>query len=392
MSSSILLVRTALLLGIIFSSTIPALGSSDSPAFFVFGDSTVDPGNNNYIGTTPEFRADFEPYGRNGFFDKPTGRFSDGRVIVDFIAEYAGLPIIPAYKQPGADFSHGANFASGGAGVLPETNRGMVIDLPTQLKDFEEVEKWLIEKVGTDKAKEVLREAVYFISIGSNDYLGGYRGNPEMRQRYRPEAFIGTVVGNLTSTIQDLYEKGARKFGFLSIGPLGCLPALRAQNAATSGNNNGACLEEASSLAQAHNNALKSLLFSLSAIFRDIKYCNSDFYDWIEDKLNNPAKHGFKDGERACCGAGPFGGLYTCGGQREAKEYSLCKDADMEGYIWFDSFHPTERIHEEYARMFWDGPSSLVGPYTLRQLFTGKRIIADYVDDPKEEDPFASLS
>lgn len=56
-----------------------------SSALFIFGDSTVDTGNNNYIKTTPENRADYEPYGHNGFFPKPTGRFSDGRVIVDFI-------------------------------------------------------------------------------------------------------------------------------------------------------------------------------------------------------------------------------------------------------------------------------------------------------------------
>jgi hypothetical protein len=56
------------------------------PALFVFGDSTVDCGTNNYINTTLHFRGDFPPYGQD-FFDKPTGRFSNGRVIVDFIGE-----------------------------------------------------------------------------------------------------------------------------------------------------------------------------------------------------------------------------------------------------------------------------------------------------------------
>lgn len=56
-------------------------------ALFIFGDSTVDPGNNNYIDTSTDMRADFKPYGQNGFFEGPTGRFSDGRVIVDFIGK-----------------------------------------------------------------------------------------------------------------------------------------------------------------------------------------------------------------------------------------------------------------------------------------------------------------
>lgn len=54
-----------------------------TPAFFIFGDSTVDVGNNNYI--NPENPASRPPYGQNGFFRVPTGRFSDGLIIVDFI-------------------------------------------------------------------------------------------------------------------------------------------------------------------------------------------------------------------------------------------------------------------------------------------------------------------
>lgn len=59
--------------------------SEKTSAFFIFGDSTVDPGNNNYINTIPDNRADHKPYGQNGFFDHPTGRFCEGRIIVDFI-------------------------------------------------------------------------------------------------------------------------------------------------------------------------------------------------------------------------------------------------------------------------------------------------------------------
>lgn len=58
-----------------------------SSAFFIFGDSSVDPGNNNYIQTIPDNQANYKPYGQNGFFKEPTGRFSDGRVIVDYIGK-----------------------------------------------------------------------------------------------------------------------------------------------------------------------------------------------------------------------------------------------------------------------------------------------------------------
>lgn len=51
---------------------------------FIFGDSILDAGNNNYIQTTSFAQANFYPYGIT-FFNFPTGRFSDGRLICDFI-------------------------------------------------------------------------------------------------------------------------------------------------------------------------------------------------------------------------------------------------------------------------------------------------------------------
>lgn len=131
--------------------------------------------------------------------------------------------------EPSSDFINGANFASGGAGVLPETNQGQVtkhspnmlcfriltlcevdscwlvgqvIDLPKQLKNFEVVRKTLIDNLGEAKAEETLREAVYFISIGSNDYMGGYLANAKMQEYYNPETYVGMVIGNLTQAIQ----------------------------------------------------------------------------------------------------------------------------------------------------------------------------------------------
>lgn len=49
----------------------------------VFGDSSVDPGNNNILPTT--MKGNFLPYGMNFFGGRPTGRFSNGRLATDFI-------------------------------------------------------------------------------------------------------------------------------------------------------------------------------------------------------------------------------------------------------------------------------------------------------------------
>lgn len=52
-------------------------------SFYVFGDSTVDPGNNNYINTA--FKSNFLPYGKDFPNQVPTGRFSNGKLATDFI-------------------------------------------------------------------------------------------------------------------------------------------------------------------------------------------------------------------------------------------------------------------------------------------------------------------
>ncbi|KAL2503332.1 GDSL esterase/lipase 5 [Forsythia ovata] len=362
---------------IVFKFASVSAEISYSSTFFIFGDSSVDPGNNNHIKTKPENQANYKPYGRNGFFKDPTGRFSDGRIIVDFLAEYARLPPIPPYLEPSADHSHGVNFASGGAGILSTKNQGLAIDLETQLNYFEQVQKLLKDKLGSAQAEELLSNAVYFISIGSNDYLGGYLGNPKMQELHHPEEYVGMVMGNLTKAIQELYEKGARKFGFLSLSPLGCLPVLRAMNPKA----DGGCFEQANALAMAHNNALKTVLKNLEYLLKDFKYCNSDFYNWLQNRINNPSNYGFKEGVNACCGTGPYGGVYTCGGTKKLTTYELCENAD--DYVWWDSFHPTERIHEQFAKALWNEPLSSVGPFNIQDLFLNKEklTIADIVDN-----------
>ncbi|XP_065851489.1 GDSL esterase/lipase 5-like [Euphorbia lathyris] len=380
MAMKVILHSYSLFLVFISSLLCFKASATKNGALFIFGDSTVDAGNNNYIQTSPNNRADLNPYGQNGFFPGPTGRFSDGRLLIDYIAEYAKLPLIPPFLQPSADYSHGANFASGGGGVLPETNQGLVIDLPTQLKNFKEVKKSLKEKLGEEEAEEIIEEAVYFISIGSNDYLRGYLGNPEMQQKYLPEVYIGMVIGNLTNSIQELYQMGARKFAFLSLCPLGCLPVMRALNPKAE---EGACFEAASSLALAHNNALKAILTSLEYLLKGFKYCNSNFYIWLHDRITNPSKYGFKDGVNACCGSGAYRGTYSCGGKHEL-EFELCEKADE--HVWWDSYHPSERIHEHFAKTLWNSGLEIVGPYNLEHLFFNKEklTIADIVDVPQD--------
>ena len=52
------------------------------PALFVFGDSLVDDGNNNFLPSLA--RSNFYPYGID-FPLGPTGRFCNGRTVMDLV-------------------------------------------------------------------------------------------------------------------------------------------------------------------------------------------------------------------------------------------------------------------------------------------------------------------
>lgn len=60
------------------------LGKAEARAFFVFGDSLVDNGNNDFLATSA--RADSPPYGIDYPTHRPTGRFSNGLNIPDLIS------------------------------------------------------------------------------------------------------------------------------------------------------------------------------------------------------------------------------------------------------------------------------------------------------------------
>lgn len=66
-----------LLLGLF--ATAPVSGDCKFPAIFSFGDSNADTG-----GLSLMFGPVSPPYGST-FFGRPEGRFSDGRLIIDFI-------------------------------------------------------------------------------------------------------------------------------------------------------------------------------------------------------------------------------------------------------------------------------------------------------------------
>ena len=74
-----------LLLSLQFSSRVAR--SQRVPAMFVFGDSLVDDGNNNFLNSIA--KSNYYPYGID--FRGPTGRFTNGRTVVDLLGNFLHL-------------------------------------------------------------------------------------------------------------------------------------------------------------------------------------------------------------------------------------------------------------------------------------------------------------
>ncbi|GAU19153.1 hypothetical protein TSUD_79760 [Trifolium subterraneum] len=109
-------ISTVLTLVIVPSCSVSVTEAKECsfPAIFNFGDSNSDTG-----GLAAAFGQVPPPNGIT-FFNTPVGRYSDGRLIIDFLAQNFGLPYLSAYLDSvGSNFSNGANFATAGSTIRP---------------------------------------------------------------------------------------------------------------------------------------------------------------------------------------------------------------------------------------------------------------------------------
>ncbi|RXH82522.1 hypothetical protein DVH24_036863 [Malus domestica] len=160
---------------------IMALGmlsyEAEARAFFVFGDSLVDNGNNNYLATTA--RADSPPYGIDYPTGRPTGRFSNGMNIPDFISQQLGAePTLP-YLSPeltGQKLLVGANFASAGIGILNDTGIQFIniIRMTRQFDYFQQYQQRLSSLIGPQRTKQLVNQALVLLTVGGNDFVNNY--------------------------------------------------------------------------------------------------------------------------------------------------------------------------------------------------------------------------
>ncbi|XP_062221149.1 GDSL esterase/lipase At4g26790-like [Phragmites australis] len=329
-----------LLLPLLLLAPAPAVRARVT-ALIVFGDSTVDAGNNNAVQTV--VRSNFPPYGRDFPGGRATGRFSNGRVATDFYSEALGLgrAFVPAYLDPGygiRDFATGVCFASAGSGLDVATSRVFgVIPLRKQVDMFREYKARLADHLGAAEARTVVSDAVYAVSIGTNDFIENYFALTTTRfLEFTVDEYTDYLVGLARSFLAELYGLGARKIGLTGLGAMGCLPLERAHLL-------GRCAEEYNAAARGFNAALEEMVSELGAELPGAEIRVAAVYDFFEGIVRNPSRYGFARADVGCCGSGTYEMGYTC----RAWDARTCADAGW--YVFWDAVHPTERANRIIA-------------------------------------------
>ncbi|KAF5728430.1 GDSL esterase/lipase [Tripterygium wilfordii] len=258
------------------------------PAIIVFGDSTVDAGNNNQISTI--LKSNFPPYGRDFNGGQPNGRFSNGKIPTDFISEAFGIkPTIPAYLDPThniSDFANGVCFASAGTGYDNATSDVLsVMPLWKEMEHYKEYQKKLRDYLGEKNADGILNEALYLISLGTNDFLENYNVIPRGRSsEFSLEEYQDFLAGIARNFVTELYQLGARKISLSGLPPMGCLPLVRTTNMLSA----RVCVEENNDIAKEFNQKLQEVVGKLKNDLAGIHLVLTNPYDILWEMFQSP--------------------------------------------------------------------------------------------------------
>lgn len=316
------------------------------PAILVFGDSIVDSGNNNYLNTIA--KANFPPYGRDLDGGVPTGRYSNGKVPSDLLAEQFGIKeLVPPYLDPSlqiSDLLTGVTFASGACGFDPLSAKlANALSLEDQLKLFKNYISKLKAAVGENATSTIISQSFYLLCAGSNDITNTYFALPVRRLQYNISAYTTLLVNWAADFIQELYALGARRISLTNAPPCGCLPSQRT----IAGGPLRECAAKENQAAVLFNKKLSSGLRSLSQKLPGARIVIFDIYTPLLNLIVNPTRYGFVVSNRGCCGTGNIEVSILC----TRLDVGTCTDASK--YVFWDSFHPTEAaykfiVHDAY--------------------------------------------
>ncbi|XP_057523495.1 acetylajmalan esterase-like [Amaranthus tricolor] len=333
-------------------------------SIYQFGDSISDTGNlviENPIGAT-NF-ANY-PYGQT--IHHPTGRCSDGLLMIDFFAQYFNVPLLMPFLNKQARFHQGVNFAVAGSTALdsasllskgvfsPVTNSSLSV----QLKWFHSyLDSVCSNTTSQSQCEKKMQRSLFLIETGGNDYNYALLQNKtveEVKMNMVPE-----VVGAIKkAVIQIINQTHANHIIVPGNFPIGCLPIYLSsfQSKDQTQYDELGCLKGLNGFAKVHNKALQEAIKEIKEEYPRSKVVYGDYYNALSSVLRDAVALGF-DGQNvhnACCGAADhpnhFYLMKMCG----SKDASVCSNPAR--YISWDGIHFTQQAY------------SLMSDYLLHQI------------------------
>ncbi|GLT94998.1 hypothetical protein SLE2022_127050 [Rubroshorea leprosula] len=336
------------------------------PAVFNFGDSNSDTGELIAAGI-----ESLQPPNGQSYFGRPSGRYCDGRLIVDFLMDAMDLPFLNAYLDSiGApSFRKGCNFAAAASKILPATADSISpFSIGVQVDQFLRFKSRVLELQAEGKkyakyipAKDYFGRALYMFDIGQNDLAGGFYS----KTFDQIVAQIPTILAEFEAAIKTLHDQEARNFWIHNTGPLGCL----AQNVAKFGTDPSKLDEQG--CVSGHNEAAKLFNLQLHALCKKLQgqYTDSHitYVDIFTIKYNliaNYSRYGFDQPIMACCGyGGPplnYDSRIACGKTKDLNGTTVTAKAcsDSSEYVNWDGIHYTEAANQYVASQILTGKYS----------------------------------
>ncbi|XP_029127037.1 GDSL esterase/lipase At5g08460 isoform X2 [Cajanus cajan] len=342
-------------------STKGVLGEPPFSAMFVFGDSLVDNGNNNYLITLA--KANFNPYGID-FSEGPTGRFSNGKTVTDILGGIVGLPLLPTFIdtiRQDKNISWGVNYGAAAAGIMEETGRnlGECISFSQQVQDFKTTVSQLKIQMEPRKLSKHLENSLTVVIHGSNDYINNYLVTEQYTSSslYKPQNYAELLIQRYKSQILILHGLGLRKFFLAGLAPLGCIPYQLSKEFAPPGE----CRTYVNDIADMFNVLLRSLVDQLNAEYHGSIFVYGNTSGIFRELISNAKTYGFTVTDSGCCGIGKNKAQITC-----LPEFVPCNDRDK--YVFWDAFHSTQAANKIIAHKVFTGSPSDCYPVNVNQM------------------------
>ncbi|WCJ43193.1 GDSL-like Lipase/Acylhydrolase superfamily protein [Euphorbia peplus] len=336
------------------------------PAVFNFGDSNSDTGD---LTAALGFLLD-PPNGQN-YFKTPTGRFCDGRLIVDFLMDAMDLPFLNPYLESLGlpNFRKGCNFAAAGSRILPATASSVSpFSIGVQVNQFFRFKARALELAAKGKkfdkylpAEDFFGKGLYMFDIGQNDLAGAFYS-----QTFdQIVGSIPTILVEFENGIKRLYDQGARNFWIHNTGPLGCIT----QNVVKFGTDPSkldelGCVSGHNQAAKLFNLQLHALCIKLQGQYADSNITYVDIYTIKSNLIANYSRYGFEQPIMACCGYGgpPFNydTRIGCGQTKVLNGSTVTVKAcnDSTEYVNWDGIHYTEAANQYISSQILTGKYS----------------------------------